>query len=69
MDYISVKEAAQRWNVSERWIQKYCMEGRIPNVSRFGRSWMIPKDAEKPDDLRRRITSSDHTIQEVDNNA
>lgn len=54
MDYISVKEAAELWNVSERWVQKFCIENRIPNVQRFGRSWMIPKDAKRPCDLRRK---------------
>lgn len=55
MDYISVREAAERWGVSERWVQKFCVEDRIPNVQRFGRSWMIPKDAERPNDLRRKV--------------
>ncbi len=53
MDFISVKEASDRWGVSERWVQKFCVEGRIPNVQKFGRSWMIPKDAVRPDDLRK----------------
>lgn len=53
MDYISVKEVAALWEVSERWVQQLCEENRIEGVRRFGRSWMIPKDAEKPQDLRR----------------
>lgn len=53
MDYISVKEASRRWNIGERWIQKLCDEKRIDGVIRFGRSWMIPKNAERPLDLRR----------------
>ena len=53
MDFISVKEAAELWNVSERWVQKFCVEDRIPNVQKFGRSWMIPKEAVRPDDLRK----------------
>lgn len=53
MDYISVREAAELWGVSERWAQKFCAEGRVPNAKRFGRSWMIPKDAVRPADLRR----------------
>ncbi len=53
MDYISVKEASERWHIGERWIQKLCEEERIDGVLRFGRSWMIPKDAERPLDLRR----------------
>lgn len=51
MDIMSVKEASERWNISERWIQKLCEEGRIEGVQRFGRFWMIPKEAQKPADL------------------
>lgn len=54
MDYISTKEAAQKWDISERRIQKLCEEGRIPGVVRFVRVWAIPKDAEKPLDGRLR---------------
>jgi len=50
----SVKEASERWNISERWIQKLCEEGRIEGVQRFSRSWMIPKEAQKPADLRKK---------------
>jgi len=54
MDYISVGEAATKWGISERRIQKLCEENRIPNVIRFSRIWLIPKDAEKPVDGRRK---------------
>ena len=54
MDIMSVKEASERWNISERWIQKLCEEGRIEGMQRFGRSWMIPKEAQKPADLRKK---------------
>lgn len=54
MDYMSVRETSKIWKVSERWIQKLCEEGRIDGVMRFGRSWMIPKNAKKPSDLRRK---------------
>ena len=47
-EYISVSEAAERWDITNRQAQKLCSEGKIPNVIRFGRSWAIPKDAEKP---------------------
>ena len=52
MDFISVKEVAEKWKVSERWIQKLCEESRIDGVIRFGRSWAIPKDSIKPSDNR-----------------
>lgn len=50
MEYISVPEAAKKWNISERRVQKLCKENRIPGVTRFSRIWLIPKDAEKPVD-------------------
>jgi len=50
--YMSVREAAEKWDVSERWVQMLCSENRIDGVIRFGRSWAIPKDAEKPKDAR-----------------
>lgn len=54
MEFMSVRNAASLWNLSERWVQKLCEEGRIEGVQRFGRSWMIPKTAAKPRDLRKR---------------
>ena len=52
MDYISVQEAAVKWGISERRIQKLCEENRIPGVEWFRRMWLIPKVAEKPIDKR-----------------
>ncbi len=68
MDYISVKEAAELWDISERWVQKYCVEGRIPDVKRFGHSWMIPKNAQKPSDMRRKnvVNKEKQNVQDYD---
>ena len=52
MDYISTKEASEKWGISERRIQKLCEENRIDGAIRFSRVWAIPKDAEKPVDAR-----------------
>lgn len=52
MDYMTVKEAAKKWNLSERRLQTICNEGMIPGVIKFGRSWAIPIDSEKPIDKR-----------------
>ncbi len=57
LDFISVKEAAKKWEISERRVQKLCEGNRIDGVIRFGHSWMIPKSAPKPDDLRRKCTT------------
>lgn len=53
MKYMTVKDAARRWNVTERLVQRLCAEGRIDGAVKFGRSWSIPVSARKPDDLRR----------------
>ena len=54
LDAISVKEGAEKWQISEGRIQKLCENGRIEGVKRFGHSWMIPADAKKPCGLRKR---------------
>ncbi len=54
LDAISVKKAAEKWQISERRIQKLCENVRIEGAKRFEHSWMIPAYAEKPCDLRKR---------------
>jgi hypothetical protein len=51
--YLSVRETSYKWNVSERWVSKLAQDGRISGVERFGRSWAIPENAEKPADPRK----------------
>jgi len=46
--YISVREAAAQWDISERQVQKLCGIGRIPGVIRFVGRWAIPEDTQKP---------------------
>lgn len=53
VEYMTVKDAAQRWNVTERLVQRLCAEGRVDGAVKFGRSWSIPVSARKPDDSRR----------------
>ena len=54
MDYLTVREAARKWGVSERLTQQYCTDGRIAGARKFGGAWAIPEDAEKPVDPRKR---------------
>ena len=53
MEYMTVREAARRWNVTERLVQRLCADGRIDGAVKFGRSWSVPAGARKPDDPRR----------------
>ena len=54
MEYMSAPEAAKKWGISERRVQKLCEENRILGASKLGYMWLIPKDAEKPTDARRK---------------
>ena len=51
-DYLSIRKTSYKWGVSERRVNQYVAQGRIPGVERFGRSWAIPEDAEKPTNPR-----------------
>ena len=48
MNYISVIDAAKKWNISERSVRNYCAEGRVSGAVLVGKTWMIPDGAEKP---------------------
>lgn len=52
MDYMTVKEASEKWRVTPRRIIYYCADGRIPGAIKMATIWLIPKDAEKPVDMR-----------------
>jgi hypothetical protein len=53
MEYITVRQAAEKWSISMRSIQFYLKDSRIPGAIRLGRDWLIPKDAQKPEDNRK----------------
>ena len=50
--YINVKQAAEKWKISERRIRVLCAEGKIKGAYQEGRGWKIPITAEKPADGR-----------------
>jgi len=52
MDYITLKEASEKWGISTRMINYYCIEGRIPGAIKMATVWLIPKESEKPIDRR-----------------
>ena len=58
MEYMTVKETAQRWGVSIRTVNMYLNEGRVPGAIRKEHAWLIPAEARKPEDRRRRQTEA-----------
>lgn len=52
VDTMSVKEAAQLWNVTERRVTALCKSGKIEGARKVGRSWVLPCNTVKPADGR-----------------
>ncbi len=52
MDYLTVKQAAKMWNISERRIINLIKDNRIPGAFKNGMCWSIPSDTHKPIDKR-----------------
>lgn len=54
MQRITAQQASEKWGISLRRVQDLCCRGRIPGAERFGKNWMVPADAGRPADARRR---------------
>lgn len=60
--YMTANEAAEKWNISHRRVLTLCKENRIMDVAMLGNMWIIPIDAEKPEDARTtRYNKTDNT--------
>jgi excisionase family DNA binding protein len=53
MDYLTTSEMAENWNISRRRVTTLCAQGRIEGAILKGNTWLIPENAEKPNDPRR----------------
>lgn len=54
MDYMTLKDASEKWGVTSRRINDHCSAGRIPGSIKMATVWLIPKNAKKPTDGRRK---------------
>jgi len=54
INYLTVKEAGEKWGVSGRRVTMYCVEGRINGALKKGNLWLVPETAEKPPDARQK---------------
>lgn len=50
--YMKIKEASEKWGISERRINALCLSGRLDGAIKFGTTWAIPSDLAKPADAR-----------------
>lgn len=56
--FMTVKQASEKWGISDRRIRLLCAQGKISGAYREGRSWKIPIDAKKPADGRYKSNKS-----------
>ena len=52
VQYITVKQTAQNWGISDRRVRVLCSEGKITGAVKEGKTYKIPIDATKPADGR-----------------
>lgn len=53
MEYLTSEEIAQKWNISSRRVTTLCKDGRIGGAVQKGGVWLIPDDAQKPENMKR----------------
>ena len=56
--FMTVKDAAEKWGISDRRVRILCAAGKIPGAYQEGRGWKIPRDAVKPADGRYKAAAS-----------
>ena len=53
MKLLTTTETAKRWGISARRIALLCSQDRVKGAEKVGNTWLIPDDAEKPQDPRK----------------
>ena len=53
MDLLTTAQVAKKWNISQRRVDVLCKEGRLEGAIMIGNRWFVPKDAKKPEDVRK----------------
>ena len=63
MKYISVAEAAKRWQVSERTVRNYCAAGKIADAFLTGKTWNLPESSQRPDRINKKRETPQSLLQ------
>lgn len=56
--FITAQEAAEKWGITPRQVQILCKTGRIEGATRMSRIWIIPENAEKPTNDKRKAANT-----------
>ena len=51
-NYITSKEYSERYKLNQRTVQMWCANGRIEGAVKFGATWAIPENTDRPLDGR-----------------
>lgn len=62
MNYLSVAQTAEKWDMTPARVQELCNEGRIAGAQRAGNVWTIPENAEKPMDAGKKTTNKKRRV-------
>lgn len=54
MEFMTTKEAAKLWGISQRRVAILCEQGRIDGAKKAGIVWLMPPETKKPNDARRK---------------
>lgn len=65
-DYMTAQEAAEKWNVSLRWVQRLCKENRVKGSLNINRVWLIPKETKRPLDMKLRTNRKGNGADEIE---
>lgn len=65
-DYMTAQEAAEKWNVSLRWVQRLCKENRVKGSLNINRVWLVPKETKRPLDMRLRTNRKGNGADEIE---
>ncbi|MDD6621030.1 MAG: Fic family protein [Eubacteriales bacterium] len=66
MNYIKVSQAAEKWGLSARRVRILCQENKIEGVIRKGNLYMIPENAQKPADGRRKTSRQATSFERIE---
>jgi hypothetical protein len=66
MEWMTVKEASELWNISGRRVQILCDSGRVDGATRLGNLWVIPKGTPKPLDGRKANGRKPQSVKSAD---
>ena len=54
MDYLTTVEMSKKWGISSRRIALLCEQDRVGGAIKKGKTWLIPCNALKPEDGRKK---------------